>query len=284
MLPGRRPFGSCHAASGSARYARPSPCSHSDSEARIAAGRRAVITSSGRCWLRSGPRPQSCGQLAGLYFYTSPPTSRTYYSAADRVFLDRRDAGAPLVEHAAQARGPLAVRLTAGRGAGDEWPRPRPGHSDAVDLRGLHPCQAPDPGTSPGNVTAEAGRLRFGPPGCGRAWLPAASAPCRRSVRLQGRGRLDRHPLITGWPAWECTCGRRNCEPPESAWSDHSGAPLNVSQSRFVTRSLSAYARSPALLQGTGQKNGDPGRLSADILLCGQPTWLRPSQYGQQIT
>jgi len=49
------------------------------------AGRRAVITSSGRCWLRSGPRPQSCGQLAGLYFYTSPPTSRTYYSAADRL-------------------------------------------------------------------------------------------------------------------------------------------------------------------------------------------------------
>jgi hypothetical protein len=51
----------------------------------VTAGRRAVITSSGRCWLRSGPRPQSCGQLAGLYFYTSPPTSRTYYSAADRV-------------------------------------------------------------------------------------------------------------------------------------------------------------------------------------------------------
>jgi hypothetical protein len=68
----------------------------------ITAGRRTVITSSGRCWLRSGPRPQSCGQLAGLYFYTSPPTSRTYYSAADRVILDRQ-ALAPLSAAACRA-------------------------------------------------------------------------------------------------------------------------------------------------------------------------------------
>ena len=135
------------------------------------AGRRAVITSSGRCWLRSGPRPQSCGQLAGLYFYTSPPTSRTYYSAADRVFLDRRDADAPLVEHAARVHGPLTVRLTVGNGAGDERQRPRPGHSDAVDLPGLHPCQAPDPGTSPGNVTAE-------PAGCGSVRQDAGGRGC----------------------------------------------------------------------------------------------------------
>ena len=53
----------------------------------------------------------------------------------------------------------------------------RPGHSDAVDLPGQYPCQAPDPGMSPGNVTAVAGQLRFSPPGRGRTWLPGASAP-----------------------------------------------------------------------------------------------------------
>jgi hypothetical protein len=36
------------------------------------AGRRAVITSSGRRWLHNGPRLRSSGQSAGLYFYTSP--------------------------------------------------------------------------------------------------------------------------------------------------------------------------------------------------------------------
>jgi len=41
----------------------------------------------------------------------------------------------------------------------------------------LHQCQAPDPDTNPGNVTAKAGRLRFSPPGRGRTWLPGASAP-----------------------------------------------------------------------------------------------------------
>ncbi len=61
-------------------------------------------------------------------------------------------------------------------GAGDER-QTRSGHSDAVDLPGLHQCQAPDPDTNPGNVTAEAGRLRFSPPGRGRTWLPGASAP-----------------------------------------------------------------------------------------------------------
>jgi len=56
----------------------------------------------------------------------------------------------------------------------------RPGHSGAVDLPGPHPCQAPDPGMSPGNVTAEAGPLRFSPPGRGRTWLPGfgVSAGC----------------------------------------------------------------------------------------------------------
>lgn len=36
----------------------------------------------------------------------------------------------------------------------------------------------PGSGHEPGNVTAEAGRLRFSPPGRGRTWLPGASAPC----------------------------------------------------------------------------------------------------------
>jgi hypothetical protein len=95
----------------------------------------------------------------------------------DRVFLDRRDAGTPPVEHAAQAHDPLTVRLAAGHDAGDEWQRPRPGHFDAVDLPGQYPCQAPDLGVSPGNVTAVAGQLRFSPPGRGRTWLPGASVP-----------------------------------------------------------------------------------------------------------
>ena len=95
----------------------------------------------------------------------------------NRVFLDRRDAGTPPVEHAAQAHGPLTVRLAAGHDAGDERQRPRPGHFDAVDLPGQYPCQAPDPGMSPGNVTAVASQLRFSPPGRRRTWLPGASAP-----------------------------------------------------------------------------------------------------------
>lgn len=95
----------------------------------------------------------------------------------DRVFLDRRDAGTPPVEHAAQTHGPLTVRLAAGHDAGDERQRPRPGHFDAVDLPGQYPCQAPDPGVSPGNVTAVASQLRFSPPGRRRTWLPGASAP-----------------------------------------------------------------------------------------------------------
>jgi hypothetical protein len=66
----------------------------------------------------------------------------------------------------------------------------------------------------PGNVTAEAGRLRFGPPGCGRTWLPGASAPClgftlsdvseqgkrahsRRYGRLSSAGYLRSWALIT---------------------------------------------------------------------------------------
>ena len=82
--------------------------------------------------MRSGPRPQSCGQLAGLYFYTSPPTSKTYYSAADRVFLDCSGAGI-LVRHArCTGRALLAVKLVAVHGAGrerepgqDAWMPPR---------------------------------------------------------------------------------------------------------------------------------------------------------------
>jgi hypothetical protein len=80
------------------RYARTTAQSEEPRMRARSAGRRAVITSSGRRWLRSGLRLQSGGQSAGLYFYTSPPTSRTHYSAAMRYV------GSPCVWRAGPAR------------------------------------------------------------------------------------------------------------------------------------------------------------------------------------
>lgn len=61
---------------------------------------------------------------------------------------DCRDAGTTSIVHAARAHHPLAVKLIAGRGAGDERRRPRPGRLGAVDVPGSHSGQAPNPGTT----------------------------------------------------------------------------------------------------------------------------------------
>jgi hypothetical protein len=94
---------------------------------------------------------------------------------------------------------PLAVKLIAGRGAGDQRRRPRPGRPGAVDV----PWRASGAGPGPGHELTDgggrrpwiiqragprqaarprerhgrAGRLRFSSPGRGRTWLPGASAP-----------------------------------------------------------------------------------------------------------
>ena len=91
------------------RSVRQAPSAASTRPPRRTAGRRAVITSSGRCWLRSGPRPQSCGQLAGLYFYTSPPTSRTYLFC--RWERDQMSRICARVCPSGGRAGPCAVRL-----------------------------------------------------------------------------------------------------------------------------------------------------------------------------
>jgi hypothetical protein len=59
---------------------------------------------------------------------------RTRASAADRVLIDRRGAGTASVVHAARAHRPLAVKLIAGRGAGDER---RSGNKNPfIDIKG----------------------------------------------------------------------------------------------------------------------------------------------------
>jgi hypothetical protein len=67
------------------------------------------ICTSGRRRLLGGPRLQSGRKSIGLYFYTWPPTSRTYYSAALSTF------GCPRSAEAATFR--LGLRDAVGRGS-----------------------------------------------------------------------------------------------------------------------------------------------------------------------
>jgi hypothetical protein len=149
-------------------------------------GRRAVITSSGRCWLRSGPRPQSCGQLAGLYFYTSPPTSRTYYSAADRVFLDWRGALASPVRRACRTGTvSVVVGLIVGHGVGDGREPGRDARMPPGSRTGLRD------GRAAGRAPADSGRSGTG----GRT--PARNhrvgrGSGRRPDAREGRGGVGR--------------------------------------------------------------------------------------------
>jgi hypothetical protein len=73
---------------------------------------------------------------------------------------------------------PLAVRLTAGHGAGDERQRPRPGHFDAVNLPACIRARPRIRARALGMSLQKTGRLRSSPPRRGRTWLPGASAPC----------------------------------------------------------------------------------------------------------
>jgi hypothetical protein len=180
----------------------------------ITAGRRAVITSSGRCWLRSGPRPQSCGQLAGLYFYTSPPTSRTYYSAADRVILGCRGADIrvrracrtrPVAPHGKADRG---SRRRGERGAPSGTPRccrnsrtspgcrlsagcletrGDPGQAEGYRPRNHPASQASAGGQAPG-TSRRSPPVRSQSPGRSKVRLPGMSAPCH-AVTLSDTGR-----------------------------------------------------------------------------------------------
>jgi hypothetical protein len=72
---------------------------------------------------------------------------------------------APVLRQSCMQRGPIppAVKLIAGRGSGDERRRPRPGRPGAVDVPGLHPGQAPNPGYE--LTVAHQHRRRQPPPG-----------------------------------------------------------------------------------------------------------------------
>ncbi len=92
--------------------------------------------------------------------------------------------------------GPLAVKLIAGHGAGDERRGPLPGRPDAVDDLGLHSGQTPNPSTStrrpwiiqragppqtvkPWDVTAE-------PADCGSVHRDLENVPARCARTLSG--------------------------------------------------------------------------------------------------
>jgi len=159
----------------------PSPCRQSLRKLRIAP----VTVCSACIFIRSGRGPEMHAHAAdrverrrSQWPIVTPVTfPRKRFSsahAADRVLLNRRDAGAPLVEYAARVYDPLAVRLTVSHGTGDERQSPA---GTLRRRRSPRPAsvQGPGSGHELGNVTAEAGWLRFSLPRRGRTWLPGAS-------------------------------------------------------------------------------------------------------------
>lgn len=83
---------------------------------------------------------------------------------------------------------------------------------------GLHPCQVLDPDTSAGNVAAEAGRLRFSPPGRGRMWLAGASAPGHGITLsdVEEQGERAHSPPFGALRLW-LRCGRLRVQINKSA-------------------------------------------------------------------
>jgi hypothetical protein len=87
--------------------------------------------------------------------------------------------------------------------------------------RSSRPASVADPGSGhePGNVTAEVGRLRFGPPGRGRTWLPGASAPCLGITLSDVEGQGERaHSRRSVRPR------ALRCSPDEARRSGRSGS------------------------------------------------------------
>jgi len=153
-----------------------------------------------RAQLHHSRSRSSLGSCPGSKARFQDDSDRTHCHAADRVLIGRRDAGTPSIVHAARAHRPLAVKLIAGRGAGDERRRPRPGRPGAVDVPGVHSGQAPNPGTS-SRTAGDAGPGSSSGPGPVRRPGPGnvtAEPAGRGSVRRDagGRGCPERpHPI-----------------------------------------------------------------------------------------